>query len=153
MEEYMKKRIVLSLLVMLTLLITACSSGSGSTKNLPVLKVNDLGADPSAYTGKIALKGIVQEVDEDRNFFNIIDEDEYDSCGLSCGTAVIITVYVPGPTKPLGATPSGYIYEGSMPQVMDLVNVEGQIVKTDERYVFEVDRVIRGPKTIISKKS
>ncbi len=149
----MKKTLALALTLLISIVFSACSIGNSSTKNLPVIKVNDLGADPAAYTGMISLKGIVQQVDEDRNFFNIIDEDEYDSCGLSCGTAVIITVYVPGPTKPLGATPSEFTYEGSLPKVMDLVNVEGQIVKTGERYVFEVDRVLKGTKPIISKKS
>jgi len=139
----MKISFGLGLTLLLTLSLSACSIGSSSSKNLPVIKVNDLGADPTAYTGKIALKGIVQQ----------IDEDEFDTCGLSCSTAVIITIYVPGPSQPLGETPSGYIYEGAMPQVMDLVSVEGQVVKTDQRYVFEVDRVLKGSRAIINKKS
>ncbi len=149
----MKISFGLGLTLLLTLSLSACSIGSSSSKNLPVIKVNDLGADPTAYTGKIALKGIVQQIDEERNIFNIIDEDEFDTCGLSCSTAVIITIYVPGPSQPLGETPSGYIYEGAMPQVMDLVSVEGQVVKTDQRYVFEVDRVLKGSRAIINKKS
>lgn len=147
----MKKIFGLAFVVLLSLSVVSC--GIGSSNNLTIIKVNDLGADPSAYTGKIALRGIVQQVDEDRNFFNIIDEDEYATCGLGCGTAVIITIYVPDQTKPLGETPSGYIYEGAMPNVMDVVNVEGQIVQQDQQYVFEVDRVVRGNKAIISKKA
>jgi hypothetical protein len=146
----MKKIFGLALVLLLSVSIVSC--GVGNSSNLPIIKVNDLGADPTAYTGKIALQGVVQQVDEERNFFNIIDEDEYATCGLGCGTAVIITVYVPGQTKPLGETPSGYIYEGAMPNVMDVVNVEGQIVQKDQQYVFEVDRVVKGNKTIIDKK-
>lgn len=149
----MKKTFALALALLLSVSISACSIGISSTKNLPVIKVNDLGADPSAYSGKIVLKGIVQQIDEERNFFNMIDEDEYATCGTGCSTAVVITVYVPGESKPLGATPSGYLYKGTMPKMMDLVSVEGQIVKSGERYVFEVDRVLKGSKTIISRES
>ena len=121
-------------------------------KNIKTINIMELESDPMAYTGIIAVKGVVQAVDKQRLLFRMIDEQEYKSCGLSpCSLAAIVTFYAPDKTRPLGSTPSDYIYEGKMPEVETIVTVEGEIKKVEDGFTFELQRVLQGSKVIIKR--
>lgn len=151
----MYKKIWFLLLASL-LLLSGCGAPSefaASQAEVTSVAIKDLTADPTAYTGRIAIKGVVQYVDEKQFVFRLIDEEEYKTCGLNpCGAAGIMTVYTPDSSKPAGKTPSDYSYDAKMPKVEDRVTVEGDVKKTDQGYFFEVDKVLKGSEPIIVKK-
>ncbi|OEF97086.1 hypothetical protein [Desulfuribacillus alkaliarsenatis] len=139
------------LLVLSVALITSGCGGSAQTLN--TIGVNALAADPSAFTGEIAVAGVVQFVDSENYILRIIDEEEYASCGLTpCGGAGIIPLYLPIDSKPFGETPSGYTYTGQLPQLEDFVTVIGSIEQADGSLIFEVDRILKGSNVLISKQ-
>ncbi len=151
----MYKKLWVILLVCL-LMFTGCASQKGSAAEnakLTTVGINALAADPAAYTGKFQIKGIVQYSDAKNFIFRLIDEEEFKTCGLDpCGAGAIITLYTPDSTLPQGKTPSSFVYDVKMPKVEDLVTVQGELVKLNEGYMFEVDKVIKGSKTLISKQ-
>ena len=138
------------------LLLTGCVFQNGKAAEdvkITAVGINDLAADPTAYTGKIEIKGVVQAVDSRGFIFRLIDEEEFKTCGLNpCGAGAIITIYTPDSSKPAGKTPSDWVYKVKMPNVEDVVTVQGEIKKMDKGYVLEVDKVLKGSKTLIVKK-
>lgn len=150
-----------TIMLVFLLMLTGCVSQKGSAENvnaaedvkLATVGINDLAADPTAYTGKIQIKGIVQSVDAKNFIFRLIDEEEFKTCGLDpCGAGAIITIYTPDSTRPKGKTPSNNVYDVKMPKVEDLVTVQGEIKRVNDGFLFEVDKVIKGSKTLIIKK-
>lgn len=133
-------------LVAAVALLGGCSSQSAAD----AVGVNAVAADPGAYTGEITMKGVVQLVDAEKSFINVIDVTEYETCGLTpCGSAGIIPLFMPTSGEP---SPAGSVYKGSLPALEEEVLVTGEIKDAaDGSLIFDVTRVQRGSTTVIEK--
>jgi hypothetical protein len=113
-------------------------NGEGNTS--VVLNVDDVAADPAAYSGVIAVKGIVSLVNRFDNTFDIIDVREFELCGIvTCATNQLL-VSVP---------PDGY--SGELPVVEDEVVAYGKIVNNGDGYSIEVLEVKRDNKVLLKQ--
>ena len=121
--------------------------------NIPLIKIQDLNADPGAYTGIVSIRGVVIYADEQQYIFRMISEEEYLTCGLqaSCNPLGTIAIYTPGEIKHFGNTPSDFTYNVKMPSVTDLVTVYGEIKKNGDQYAFEVEKVTKGSVDLITR--
>lgn len=139
-------------LMMLALVgVVALATGcSGTTGEADALGVNAVTTDPASYTGSIAIKGVVQDVNTADSSIVLIDQTEYETCGLTpCGSAGLLPLFLPstGTSAPGGAT-----YEGELPVLEDKVVVVGEIKSSTQGYYFDVERVERAGQTLIAKK-
>jgi hypothetical protein len=141
---------LIALISLLALAVIATGCTGGEAAPTATIGVNALTADPTAYAGEIAVKGIVQNVDPQGSTMSIIDEDEYATCGLTpCNSAGILPLMVPSSGEPsLG----GALYEGEMPALEDPVIVVGKVAQSQQGLYFDVTRVMRGQTTIIEKR-
>jgi hypothetical protein len=147
MRTFIIKSCVAIVLTAAVALGAGCSDSSAEP--VSTIGVNALAADPGAYTGEIAVKGIVQSVDPGTSSITVIDETEYATCGLTpCNSAGIIPLFMPTSGEP---SPSGALYAGELPNLEDAVVVIGEIKSTQEGLFFDVARVERGSKTVIEK--
>jgi hypothetical protein len=112
--------IVAALVVGIALAVVITSKGDGD-----ILQVNQVGADPLAYSGTITVTGIMAGVStSDPSIFGIYDIKE-----LQCTTANCNKLYVP--VRHLGA----------MPKVGDEVRVTGSFSKVAQGIVFTAEKV------------
>jgi hypothetical protein len=134
-------------LVAFALLAAGCS---GQQADASSIGVNAVAADPMAYSGEITMKGIVQMVDAENSYINVIDETEYETCGLTpCGSAGIIPLFLPVDGDP---TAAGSLYDGQLPALEDAVLITGQVKDTGDGLMFDVTRIDRGSQTVIQKR-
>lgn len=130
-----------------TLLLTACAN-TAIPENL--MGVNSLTADPQAFTGEIAVEGVVIDVDPASSRVRLIDLTEYETCGLNpCGSAGVLPLHLPVTGEP---TATGALYEGELPSLEDAVVVVGEVRSGQSGLYFDVQRVQRGSQTLISKR-
>ena len=112
--------IVAALLVGIALAVVITSQGDGD-----LLHVNQVGADPLAYSGTITVTGIMAGVsNSDPGIFGIYDIKE-----LQCTTANCNKLYVP------------VRYQGAMPKVGDEVRVIGSFSKVAQGVVFTAEKI------------
>ncbi len=121
------KRCILALgaIILVSVAFAGFSSGMGKrvqTKGL--LSVNDIQADPAAYTGTITINGVVSGTSkQDPKLFTIIDTVEAKLCKIvTCATFYL-------PVK----------YAGNAPKEGDEVNVTGSF--GDKGRVFNATKV------------
>lgn len=141
----------LARLVAAVALVLALGTLVGCTSAAPeTLGVNAVMADPTAYSGQIAIKGVVQNVDATGSGITVIDETEYATCGLTpCNAAGLLPLSLPiGASAPAGAP----AYEGTLPALEDVVVVVGEIKSTASGSYFEVERLERDGSVLVSKK-
>ena len=119
-------------------------------ESVEALAVNDVATDPTAYSGDIVVVGVVQEVDSAASSIVLIDEQEYETCGLfPCAGAGLMPLYLPtGGDK----TESGAEYVGTLPDLEQTVVVYGRITGSGSDVSFDVDRIESSGKTLIEKK-
>lgn len=90
-----------------------------------LLDVDDLAADPSAYIGKITVRGAVSFVYPSWNSFVIIDTKEYDKCGVvTCAINHLVVSY-----------------SKQLPKMKDRVEILGELIKSNGSYVLKADDV------------
>lgn len=122
----MKKYIFALAAVIITVIAFAgLSSGMGrKVQTKSVLSVNDIQADPAAYTGTITINGVVSgSSKQDPKIFAIIDTAEAKLCKIvTCATFYL-------PVK----------YAGNAPKEGDEVNVTGSF--GDKGRVFNATKV------------
>lgn len=125
--------------------LAGCASGAPDA-----LGVNAVMADPSAYTGQIAIRGVVQNVDAKGSSVTVIDETEYSTCGLTpCNSAGLLPLSLPlGDSAAEGAP----VYEGTLPALEDVVVVVGEIKSTANGSYFDVERIERDGSVLVSRK-
>ncbi len=139
------RALTLIVILGLTALMAGCAAATSDA-----LGVNAVTADPAAFTGTIAVKGVVQNVDAATSSIVLIDEAEYATCGLvPCGSAGLLPLFLPTEGAP---SPGGALYQGALPALEEVVLVEGEIKSSPEGLYFDVDRVLRGSTTLISKR-
>ncbi|MDZ4178874.1 MAG: hypothetical protein U1E29_06545 [Coriobacteriia bacterium] len=142
--------VLLIALVTVLALSAGCSGGANAGAAANALAVNDIASDPNAFTGTIAVKGVVQNVDAINSSIAIIDETEYATCGLTvCNSAGIIPLFLPTAGEP---SPGGALYSGSLPELEDVVVVVGEIKSAPDGLFFDVERVERSGASLIAKK-
>ncbi|MDZ4169684.1 MAG: hypothetical protein U1E26_08525 [Coriobacteriia bacterium] len=126
-------------------LLAGCSSDTPEA-----IGVNAVMADPAAYTGQIAIRGVVQNVDANASSIAVIDETEYATCGLTpCNSASLLPIVLPiGTAAVAGAS----VYEGALPALEDVVVVVGEIKSTDSGKYFDVERIERNGSVLVSKR-
>lgn len=141
---------VRALSVLSLAIAAALVAGCGSTPTPDALEVNAVMADPMAYTGTIAVRGIVQNIDPGASAVTLIDETEYETCGLSpCGSAGLLSLTVPFSGTP---SPGGSLYDGALPTLEDRVVVVGEIKSGGQGLYFDVERIERGSSTLLARK-
>jgi hypothetical protein len=112
--------IVAALLVGIALAVVITSQGDSD-----LLQVNQVGADPLAYSGTITVTGIMAGVsNSDPSIFGIYDIKE-----LQCTTANCNKLYVP------------VRHQGAMPKLGDEVRVTGSFLKVPQGVVFTAEKV------------
>lgn len=136
----------LALVIVIALALVGC----GATSPLVTIGVDALTADPQAFTGELAVEGVVQYVDASTSTIRIIDVAEYEACGLTpCVSAGVLPLYLPTGGEP---APSGAQYEGQLPALEEVVVVVGEVRSGQGGLYFDVERVQRGSQTLISKR-
>ena len=135
---------------LLTVLAIAGITLAACGESVEALAVNDVAADPTAYSGDIAVVGVVQEVDSAASSIVLIDEQEYETCGLfPCAGAGLMPLHLPtGGDK----TETGAEYVGALPDLEQTVVVYGRISGSGSDVSFDVDRIEASGKTLIEKK-
>ncbi len=135
------RRTIRSATALFALVTVLALAGCSSTAVDPV-GVNAVMTDPGAYTGQIAITGVVQQVDKPSATITMIDKTEYETCGLTpCGSAGLLPIYLPAAQ-----------YDGSLPALKDQVVVIGEIKTTPQGAYFDVERLERNGSVLVSKK-
>lgn len=89
------------------------------------LQVNQVGADPSAYSGTITVTGIMAGISQqDPSVFGMFDLKE-----LQCTTPNCNKIYLP------------VRHQGAMPKPGDEVRVSGSFTKTGDGFLFTASNV------------
>ena len=118
----MKKKIfiVAALFVGIVLAVVITSQGDDD-----ILHVNQVGADPLAYSGTITVTGIMAGVStSDPSIFGIYDIKE-----LQCTTPNCNKIYIP------------VRYQGAMPKVGDEVRITGSFSKVAHGILFTAEKL------------
>jgi hypothetical protein len=112
--------IVAALVVGIALAVVITSKGDGD-----ILHVNQVGADPLAYSGTITVTGIMAGVsNSDPGIFGIYDIKE-----LQCTTANCNKIYIP------------VRHQGTMPKIGDEVRITGSFLKDPKGVVFTAEKI------------
>ena len=122
----MKKNIILvtALVVGITLAYALFFRGDAAA-----LQVNQVAADPAAYSGTLTVSGIMAGTSpQNPSIFGIFDLKE-----LNCTTANCNKLYLP------------VRYQGPLPKLGDEVLVSGSFIKTSDGFIFSASdlKVVR----------
>lgn len=122
----MKKYIVLAAALVVGI---ALAYGMFFRGDAAALQVNQVAADPAAYSGTITVSGIMAGTSpQNPNIFGIFDLKE-----LNCTTPNCNKLYLP------------VRHQGAMPKLGDEVRVSGSIIKTSDGFIFSASdlKVVR----------
>ena len=87
--------------------------------------VDDLGDNPEKFKSEIVLRAVVSAVRESEGVFAVIDSREYETCGvLTCAKHTL-------PVQ----------FSGELPWPRTVVEITGEVVKSDKGLVFAARRV------------
>lgn len=93
--------------------------------NTKALAVNEVGADPAAYSGTITVTGIMGGVsNQDPSIFGVMDVKE-----LQCKTANCKKLYIP------------VRYDGNQPALGDEIRMTGSFVNSGQGYLFVAQKL------------
>ena len=99
--------------------------GMASKGDARVLNVNDIGADPAAFTGTITFTGIMAGISQnDSSIFGVMDVKE-----LQCTSANCNKIYIP------------VKFQGKQPVIGDEIKLTGNFQKLDAGYLFAAEKV------------
>ena len=111
----MKRPIPIALLASLLVLAILPTASSGFTpfQKADGVDVASLVSDPFAYKGELTVRGAVMNVDPGKKMFHIIDYREYRACrSVDCAKEW-----------------TSVLYEGKLPERMNVVEITGGIEK------------------------
>ena len=118
----MKKYILIAVALVASIALSYALFSKGSAGDL---QVNQVAADPSAYSGTITVTGIMAGTSpQDPSVFGIFDLKE-----LQCTTPNCNKIYLPVKSQ------------ATMPKQGDEVRVSGSFVKTSSGYLFSASNV------------
>ena len=113
----MKKNIIIAVAIAVGIALSYAFFFRGDAN---ALQVNQVGADPSAYSGTITVTGIMAGTSpQDPAIFGMFDLKE-----LQCTTPNCNKLYLP------------VKYQGAMPKPGDEVRVSGSFIKTSAGFLF-----------------
>lgn len=121
--------ILIGLLFLLMAYLGGCSSQEDNANDhaietTTVLSVDDAVRNLKPDTTVRSVIGVVQTVTPNDNLLTLIDVEEYKLCGLSdC------CLYMP------------VVWQGEMPNIEDIVTVEGRIDSTESGLVFTANKL------------
>ncbi|MBX9625548.1 MAG: hypothetical protein K2X82_17205 [Gemmataceae bacterium] len=88
-------------------------------------EVDDLATNPDGFKGEVRLRAAVAKVNKAKGVFAAIDAREFESCGcIDCAKHYL-------PVR----------YAGELPTVKSVVELTGEVVRTDKGLVFEAKRL------------
>ena len=120
--EFMKKYIIIAVAVVAGIALSYALVSKGGAS---ALQVNQVAADPAAYSGAITVTGIMAGTSpQDPSVFGIFDIKE-----LQCTTPNCNKIYLP------------VKHQGTMPKPGDEVRVSGSFVNTGSGYLFAASNV------------
>lgn len=100
------------------------AAGAAASRTGPA-QVDDLAENPDAYRGEIRLRAAVAKVNKAQGVFAAIDAREFEECGsITCAKHYL-------PVK----------YAGDLPAVKTVVELVGEVARTDKGLVFEAKRL------------
>lgn len=118
----MQKKIFIAVAVLLAVALSYALFFKGNSKSL---QVNQVAANPSAYSGTITVTGIMAGISpQDPSVFGIFDLKE-----LKCKTPNCEKIYLP------------VKYQGTMPKPGDEVRVSGIFIPVSGSYLFSATDV------------
>lgn len=122
----MRKYLFLLVAIVAGVVAFAVFSQPGMQKaDAKVLNVNEVGADPGAYTGAITITGIMAAVsNQDASIFGIMDIQELQCTMANCNKILI-------PVK----------YDGQQPAMGDEVRITGSFIQSGGGYLFTAQEV------------
>ena len=146
--KFYVKVLVISILFLLgtIMVIGGCKAGNQQENNTetPSITVNvdDFAADRQAYSGYIAMNGIVSSVNNQQSSFVIIDKREYIECGgdLTCADNYL-TILVPTDK-----------FSGLLPEIEDEVLVYINVGSASSNGTPEIQMVERNSEIILRRK-
>ena len=90
-----------------------------------VVEVDDLATNPAGFKGEVRLRAAVAKVNKAKGVFAAIDAREFESCGcIDCAKH-----YLP------------VHFAGDLPAVKTVVELTGEVVRTEKGLVFEAKRL------------
>ncbi len=90
-----------------------------------IVAVDDLMRNPEKFTGALKVEGVVSEISEKDKTLGLIDVREFRACGgIECAELVL-------PVR----------WSGPMPAPSDAVHVEGRVVESGGKSMFEATAV------------
>ena len=119
------KQLTLFQLIALTILALCVACTGKNSDNTRVLSINDIKSDPLSFTGEITISGVASAFSEnDTTFFAIMDTAELMACkNLYCGAF---------------ALPVQYTGDNPLPDLADVVDMNGSFVQTENGIYFSV---------------
>lgn len=118
----MKKYVLLAVVVLVGAAVAFGVIKQGEAK---ALNVNEIGGDPSAFTGTITVTGIMAGVSQyDKSVIGIMDIKE-----LQCQSPNCNKIYIP-----IKVT-------GALPAVGDEIRATGQFQKNAQGYLFTAEKI------------
>ena len=117
-----KQYVVLAVALVIGLVLGFALLSKGDAK---ALNVNDIGADPAAFTGTITITGIMAGVSQyDKSVIGIMDIKE-----LQCQSANCNKIFIP-----IKVT-------GALPTAGDEIRATGQFLKNAQGYLFAAEKI------------
>lgn len=118
----MKKNIIIAVAIAVGIALSYALFFRGDAN---ALQVNQVGADPSAYSGTITVTGIMAGTSpQDPTIFGMFDLKE-----LQCTTPNCNKLYLP------------VKYQGAIPKPGDEVRVSGSFIKTTDGFLFSASNI------------
>lgn len=113
------------LLIAVALMIGAGIAFGVAKGDAKTLHVNDIGADPTAFTGTITVTGLIGGFSQnDRTIFGLVDLKELKCSSPNCNKIII-------PVR----------HRGEQPKVGDEIKVTGSFVTEPGGFMFEAQKV------------
>jgi len=90
-----------------------------------VLGVDDFMKNVDRYRGKVILEGVVSAIALEQQAISLIDAKEFQACGVTTCAQLTLPVQ----------------WHGAMPDVRDLVRIEGQAQEVKGKLMFVADKL------------
>lgn len=100
-------------------------AGCGKDRSTSALNINDLGADPGAYSGTLTVVGVTAAfTQQDRTLFGVMDKKELQCKTPNCNKMIL-------PVR----------FRGPLPALGDEVLLSGSLTKETAGYFFVAEQV------------
>jgi hypothetical protein len=114
----------IAILSLILIFVTGCGNTSGDSNLVEVEQILD---KPSAFVNKNALiRGVVNQVNSDKQLFSVISQKEFKECGIAdCNANEQLPVR----------------YQGDLPQVGETIEIVGIVKQSEEGFIYEAGSI------------